>query len=401
MTSYCRPECSSRRETVVMIPPKLPLDGPEPRLPRDAKAQSLGRLGEAVVTERFEEHGWIVLRNRPNPDFGVDLAAFKRSEGRFVLPYALSVQVKTTNRAHHVRSGGVSVQVRSSTLASWLWSNTPTVCVVYELSTGQLWWSVPVVSPAAELDRGTKSRALRLDASLDTEQDWSRLSATVAELWSHHEGARVIMDVPLVLQVLTDIALHTDLWTTAGGTSDAVYHAAAVFAYRIVAALNALAGRTGSDDFVALPDTVANQRGMSWNQCLVSRGETTLGVVSGIELRAWSTDLLQIFGQSGHELAATVPRLQQLARMPELGIPSDLGGMLAAITRHQLAIIDPHAASELSSDDFAQIPDRPTEQFPAVPELDNRVRRPLAQVTPGAPRTRSGAPSARLHPDDV
>lgn len=383
-----------------MASPSLPLDGPEPRLPRDAKAQSLGRLGEAVVTERFEEHGWIVLGNRPNPDFGVDLAAFKRSEGRLVLPYALSVQVKTTNRARHVRSGGVSVQVRPSTLASWLWSNTPTVCVVCELSTGQLWWSVPVVSPAAELDRSTKSRALRLDASLDTEEDWSRLYATVTELWSHHEGARVIMDVPLVLQVLTDIALHTDLWTTAGGTSDAVYDAAAVFAYRIVAALNALAGRTGSDDFVALPAT-ADQRGMSWSQCLVSRGETTLGVVSGIELRAWSTDLLRVFGQSGHELAATVPRLQQLARMPELGIPSDLGGMLAAITRHQLAIIDPHAASELSSDHFAQISDRPTEQFPAVPELDNRARRPLAQVTPAGLRTRSGEPPARRHRDDV
>lgn len=380
----------------MMVP--LSLDGPEPRLPRDAKAQSLGRRGEAVVTERFEAHGWIVLRNRPNPDFGVDLAAFKRSDDRLVLPYALSVQVKTLNRARHVRSGGVSVQVRSSTLASWLWSNTPTVCVVCELSTGQLWWSVPVVSPTAELDRSTKSRSLRLDARLDTEDDWSRLSAAVAELWSHHGGAGVMMDVPLVLQVLTDIAFHTNLWTSAGGTSDAVYHAAAVFAYRTVAALNALAGRTGSDGFGALVDTAVNQRGMSWSHRLVSRGDTTLGVVSGIELCAWSTDLLLIFRHSGHELAATVPRLQQLARMPELGIPSDLGGMLAAITWHQLAIIDPHAASELSSDDFAQIPDRPTEQFPAVPELDNRVRRPLAQVTPAALRTRSGEPYARRYP---
>lgn len=371
-------------QTVVMVPPTLSLDAPDPRLPRDAKAQSLGRRGEAVVTERFEEHGWIVLRNRPNPDFGVDLAAFKRSDDRLVLPYALSVQVKTVDRARHVRSGGVSVQVRSSSLASWLWSNTPTVCIVCESSTDRLWWSVPVVSPTAELDRSVKSRALRLGARLDTEDDWSRLSATVAELWSHHEGAGVIMDVPLVLQVLTDIAFHTDLWTSAGGTSDAVYHAAAVYAYRTVAALNALAGRTGSDDFVALAETAAHQRGMSWSHRLVSRGDTMLGVVSGIELCAWSRDLLEVFGHSGHELAATVPRLQQLARMPELGIPSDVGAMFAAITWHQLAIIDPDAASELTSNDFAQIAERPTEQFPAVPELDNRVARPLARVTPAS-----------------
>jgi hypothetical protein len=322
------------------------------------------------------------MRNRPGSDFGIDLAAFKRADRRFVLPYALSVQVKAVEEAQEIDAGGVSVRIRSSTLASWLWSNTPTVCIVYEVLTGRMWWSVPVASSAARLDRSTASRTLRVEAGLDSEMDWLRFDAAVAELWSHHEGAGALMDVPLVLQLLTDMALYTDLWTRAGGTADAVHHAAAVHTYRTVASLNALAGRTGSEDFVGLAETAASEIGLSRGHGLVTRGDETLGVVSSIELRPWSTYLLEVFARSGRELAAAIPRLQQLARLPELGILADVASMLSRITDPQLSMINPDMAEKLTPADFAQVDDRVSlEVFPLSPEIDNQIPRPLARAT--------------------
>lgn len=189
------------------------------------------------------------------------------------------------------------------------------------------------------------------------------------------------MDVPLVLQVLTDVALETDLWTSAGGTAESVYHAAAVHTYRTVAGLNALAGRTGSPDFVALPTTTEENVGRSWGHILVSRGETTLGVISSIQLLPWSEYLLEVFALSGTELAAAVPRLQQLAALPELGMPGNLARLLRNIADIQLAVIDRNRAMDLTPTDFAQVSDRPVERFPLTPEVDNQVLRPLAPAT--------------------
>jgi len=219
-------------------------DAPSPSLPVDTMSQAAGRRGEAAAVDALESHGWIVFRNGPDSDFGVDLAVFKRSDDRFVLPYALSVQVKTVEKVAF-KGTGVSVRVKSSTFSSWLWSNTPTVCVVFELSSGRMWWSTPVPSPAVSLDRTVKSRRIVLDRPLQSSEDWGRLDALAVELWAHHASASVLLDLPLVLQVLTDVADETDLWTNAGGTSSSVYHAAAVHTYRTVAGLNAVVGRTG------------------------------------------------------------------------------------------------------------------------------------------------------------
>ncbi len=266
---------------------------PTPQLPRDSRAQSTGRRGEAFVTEQFERHDWIVMRNGPGVDFGVDLAAFKRSDDRSVLPYALSVQVKAVTRAEPRRGGGVAVRVRPSTLASWLWSSTPTVCVVYEITTNRMWWSVPVVSETLAFDRAVKSRTLHLEKTLDSEEEWRALDGTVADLWRYHDGAGALADVPLLLQVLTDVALSTDLWTNVGDTADAIYHAAAVYVFRTVASLNALAGRTGSESFIGLAATTDDQVALSDSKTVVRRADEVLGVIYGTELKP----RLPIFGR--------------------------------------------------------------------------------------------------------
>jgi hypothetical protein len=350
---------------------------PTPTLPRDSRAQQIGRHGESVVSERFEGHGWIVATNRPRTDFGVDLSAFRRASDRSVLPYALSVQAKTVNRATSSLAGGVSVRVKASTLASWLWSNTPTICVVYEEPTGRMWWTVPVPGRGSH-SRAALTRTLWVGERLTDESEWSGLADTVCDLWNHHEGAGSLMDVALVLQVLTDVALETDLWSAAGGTSGAIYHAAAVHTYRTVAGLNALAGRIGSTEFLALADIADEQVGVCRSQGLVRREGVDLGVLSSIELRPWSTYLLDIFGQCGRQLAAAVPRLRQLAHLPELGIPADVAYMLRGITDLQLAIVDPDKAADLSEADFAQLADR-DETCPLDPEIDNQVLRMVAR----------------------
>ena len=361
-------------------------DSPSPSLPVDSRAQAAGRQGEAAVVDALEGHGWIVLRNGPDSDFGVDLAVFKRSDDRFVLPYALSVQVKTVNKAALVGTD-VTVRVKSSSFSSWLWSNTPTVCIVLESSSGRMWWSTPVASPAVSLDRPVKSRRIVLDRALQSSDDWRDFDAQAVELWAHHASASVVLDLPLVLQVLTDVANETDLWTNAGGTSSSLYHAAAVHAYRTVAGLNAVVGRTGSVGFLELSDTAAPEQGcLSYGHGLVSRGDTTLGVISSIEWSPWSEWLLEVFGTSGHELATIVPRLQKLGRMPELGIPPDLVAMVSRIGRQQLAIIDPELAKSLTPDDFTQLADHPENPFPDAPEIHNEVARPLARALPGAMR---------------
>jgi hypothetical protein len=187
------------------------------------------------------------------------------------------------------------------------------------------------------------------------------------------------MDIALVLQVLTGIALDTELWSNAGGYAEAVHHAAAVHTYRTVSSLNALTGRTGSEPFTALAVPTDEQVGLTWSHSLARRREQTLGVVSGVELQPRSEYLLEVFGRCGSELAAALPRLQQLARLPELGVAAAAIETLSHISALQLAIIDPARARELTVEDFAQIPDRPTTAFPAHPEYDNRVLRPIGR----------------------
>ena len=358
-----------------------------PVLPRDSRGQAVGRHGQAAVTAALEHRGWVVMRNGPDSDFGVDLSVFRRSDDRFVLPYALSVQVKTIGKA--VGDGAVpSVRVKSSTFASWLWSNTPTVCIVFERPSGKMWWSTPRAASRGTSNRTVNWRRIVVDRPLVSDEDWRRFTLAAVDLWAHHESAGVLLDLPLVLQVLTDIAIETDLWTNAGGTSSSIYQAAATHTYRTIAGLNAIAGRTGSAAFVGLASLDPSKQGcLSYGRGLVSLGETRLGVMNSVELSPWSDWLLEVFGSSGRELAAIVPRLQRLCRMRELGIPSKLAAMLSRISRQQMAIIDPDAACALTRDDFAQLADGPEEPFPDAPEIHNDVPRPLGRPLPEAMRT--------------
>jgi hypothetical protein len=163
-----------------------------PQLPRDSRAQAIGRRGEAAVADLFTRNGWIVVGNGQGTDFGIDLAAFRRSESQFVLTYALSIQVKAVERAQ-VRTPSATARVRSSTLASWLWSTTPTICVLHETSTGRSWWTTPGSAVSNRSPRGARSRTLRFDRSLDGADDWSSLTQTVVDQWSHHQGLGALM----------------------------------------------------------------------------------------------------------------------------------------------------------------------------------------------------------------
>lgn len=282
-----------------------------------------------------------------------------------------------------MRGGSTTARVRSSTLASWLWSATPTICVVHETSTGRSWWTPPGSGLSRTNRSDARTRTLRFDRSLDEPADWGALTQSVIDQWSHHQGVGALMDVPLVLQVLTEAALATNLWTRADGQSDAIHHAAAIHVYRTVCAINALTGSIGSEGFADIRNPTKDEVGLSWGLHLVSRDAATLGVVSSIELQPQAAYLLNVLASSGAELAAAIPRLQQLARMPELGVPAGAAELLGDITPLQLAIIDPTRAAELSSSDLPQVPDRSLEHFPASPEIDNQAIRPLARPTIG------------------
>jgi hypothetical protein len=337
-----------------------------------------GRLAEIAIEERFTRNGWTIMRNGAGTDFGVDLAAFMRSDDRFVLPHALSIQVKGTQKAR-LRDDAALATVRASTLASWLWSSTPTICIVHEVTTGRTWWSTPSVALPDRTPRAARDRTLRLQHRLDSEHDWAYLADAVVEQWSHHHGAGALSDLALVLQALTQIALDTSLWTDAGGYAEAVYHAAAVHAYRTVSSLNGFAGRLGSEAFMSLAATVEDRSGLTYSHHSVRRNDLTLGIVSGVERQPESEYLLDVFGRCGTELAAAVPRLQQLARLPELAVPVDAVQSLNGITQRQLLIIDPERAAHVTSEDFAQSEGRPDTSFTAEPEYDSRVVRPLAR----------------------
>jgi hypothetical protein len=84
-----------------------------------------------------------------------------------------------------------------------------------------------------------------------------------------------------------------------------------------------------------------------------------------------------VFSLSGHEFAAAIPRLKQLAQIPELGMPRELAVMLTRITKQQLAIIDPERAKQITTKDFAHNRDLPRTEMPSVPEINNQVYPPL------------------------
>ena len=331
------------------------------------------------MTEMFEQHGWIVADSRRNTDFGVDLSVFRRSRERFVLPFALSVQVKTTKMTKSVKQGGATVRVKSSTLAYWLWSSTPTICILYDKSSRQIWWSVPTGPEPAAFRAESKTRSLRLVHSLASEDDWSFLEATAEDLWDHHVGAGVLLDLPLIIQVLLDVADATDLWTSAGGTSDAIYHAAAIHAYRAVAALNAISGRIGSDSFLDLANPAPGQVSEVHKHGIVRRGDTDLGLLFSIVEEPRSEYLVEIFSACGHELASAVGRLREMCLMSELGIPQDLVNFLMRVDDLHLSLIDPERSRNLVPEDFHQLSDYPMGKYPSVPNIDNRVRRMLGR----------------------
>jgi hypothetical protein len=361
--------------------PSLPQPIGEPILPIDSKAQTSGRLGEAAVRLQFEMHGWTVVRNAPGADFGVDLAVFKRGSDGEVLPYALSVQVKSINRSDPSGAGAASIRVKSSTLASWFWSTTPTICAAYEPRTGGLWWEVAPASVSSRSRTGTSSRTLRLKARLNTDEEGRRLESIAVELWSRYEGARALADLPLVLQVLTEVALDTDLWSDPQITYPAAYLAAATHVYRTAASLNALAGRTGSEEFLRLDERAQKEPGRTSGRAIVYRGRERLGVLYSRELRAREDFVVAVFGEAGSELSKAVPRLQQLAQMAELGIPEKLTALLDAIGDRQLALINPSRAKQLTADQFEQLPDPKFENSPSRPDVYNQVSSPLGRLT--------------------
>ena len=142
-----------------------------------------------------------------------------------------------------------------------------------------------------------------------------------------------------------------------------------------------LAGRTGSEAFCALaiPDWHHFTESDSFSS--VIRDGERLGIITGQYIRVRSDYLADVFSLSGHEFAAAIPRLKQLAQIPELGMPRELAVMLTRITKQQLAIIDPERAKQITTKDFAHNRDLPRTEMPSVPEINNQVYPPLAPVS--------------------
>lgn len=113
----------------------------------------------------------------------------------------------------------------------------------------------------------------------------------------------------------------------------------------------------------------------------VIRDGERLGIITGQYIRVRSDYLADVFSLSGHEFAAAIPRLKQLAQIPELGMPRELAVMLTCITKQQLAIIDPERAKQITTKDFAHNRDLPRTEMPSVPEINNQVYPPLAPVS--------------------
>ena len=59
----------------------------------------------------------------------------------------------------------------------------------------------------------------------------------------------------------------------------------------------------------------------------VIRDGERLGIITGQYIRVRSDYLADVFSLSGHGFAATIPRLKQLAQIPELGMPRELAVM--------------------------------------------------------------------------
>lgn len=324
------------------------------------------------------------MRNGPGTDFGVDLSAYRRSQDRYVLPHALSIQVKGTYTVKW-RDGNAVVSVAGSTLSSWLWSNTPTICVLHELSTGGTWWATPAAALPDRSRGEAKTRTLRIRRPLQSDSDWDAMASEVAEQWTMHEGLGALADLALVLQLLTHVALDTELWTEYGGHAEAPYHAATVHAYRTVCALNAIAGRTSHPSFAEYAKPTADHVGLVWARHGVFRGGELLGVVCGIENQPESAYLVEVLGRCGTELAATVPRLRQLANLSELGISQEVLDSLERISERQLQIIDPEQARHLTLADLPQPADLPTDRHPDVLDYDSSPLRPLGRRRLGVP----------------
>lgn len=354
-----------------------------PSFPKDSQAQEIGRRGEAHARELFERHGWIVMRNTDVPDFGVDLGIYRRTDDRRVLPFALSVQVKASASAVGAdERGGVAVQVPTHSFASWLWSSTPTVCLYIALDSGTTWWGSPEISVGVRQGTDTKTRAIFLRHTLANDRDWQHFAWAVDRMWASHAGASCLDDVPLVIQLLTSVALETNLWRNAEGTSEAIYRAAATHVFRVVSSLNALAGRVGGSAYLAVPQRDAGETSMSWVSSLVTRGDIELGILRYMISTTDSKFLLDVFGACGSEFREDIERLRLLAGLPELGVSDTVRQVLAAIDDRLLAVIDPALAAHLQRGDFNQ--DR-TSDFDRVSEgieYDLRGYSPLARQLP-------------------
>lgn len=323
--------------------------------PIDGAAQQIGRSGEIVASQAFDDHGWIVVHGPRGTDFGLDLSLTRRDNENRILPYILSAQVKAVRQCEWNTDASTSVPVRASTLASWLWSTTPVVVVLVERSTCRLWWALPAEAAIHSRKIRAAQRNIRFRRPLESKADWTAFDATITRLWRDYRGISAIHDLPLVLQTLTETALATGLWTDAQDLDRPELHTAAVHVYRTVASLNALSGRQGSDEFNSIAQTDPVQFGTRTIMTVVDRGREVLGVLSAIESIADPGYLLDVFGLCGHEINSAVKQLQRLARLREFEIDHDLRSMLERVTDLQLAIVDPEHAHTLGAANFRQL----------------------------------------------
>jgi hypothetical protein len=245
----------------------------------------------------------------------------------------------------------------------------------------QAWWGVPEVGGRIRRT-AARSRSVVLRRSLSDQRDWEHFAWAVERMWSNHVGLSSLDDLPLTVQMLTSIALETNLWHDAGGTSEALYRAAVTHVYRVVASLNALAGRVGGSEFLAVPEQDERETSMSWNTSTVSKGAVDLGVLRYMISTTDSRFLVDVLGICGQELRQDVERLRLLAGLPELRVSEDVRKVLGAVDDRLLSLIDPHQAAVLGTSDFDQDRTSGFEHVARNIEYDLRGFSPIARRLP-------------------